>query len=1418
MISCYQNTKIIFKNICKMGSSYGCTFTFSIMLCYLVFFLVACSKSNVSLTGAVKGNLELSIVDNQNETARSVKTVKSVTGGSLEIDFGYLPLDLIKDVKILVKNNGGYIVENISTTSLPDDNAINFKNMHYPGSGGTCETSLEIGQECFLVFEFAPTTSGEWHQRFLLNYKDGFSESFDQIKLKGVAGTKPELSIAADEDLDLGLAVVGDKLNYVFHLVNTGSLPALNFSVVEKRLGEINYKGGKFPGDGGSCTSTLQGKSSCSIVLEFNPISDKSHSFTLSFMYNDFEDTKVYNATFLSRSVDVKAEINFDKILSIDFGKHTLEKKEIRTVTVVNTGYVNAKDFVFKFDNDNFVLSNNRCPVSLMAGARCEIDLQYFPHTTGAHSGSLEIEYFNGKTIVNGQTLLLKGKGILPAIINTKINNVVSNQHDFGLIGQNDSVEVLIIATNQGEYKASSLLLSNLQEPFSISQNTCQEELAVGASCNIKLIFHPTAVGTFHEQLGINYHNGTSVVTNDLIFAGTSEAFGVIKFQNLSTFNPYVMFGNVIVGDSIDKSVTIKNIGVVAATNIVLPSLPGALVYKMDTCSSSPFSLNADESCSFTITYSPIITSEIDAQNLLITYDTAGRSLSKSFSITGLAKNAAQILFVDGPEPYTEISDLNFEKVSVGYDKYLPIRLYNAGEFDAVDISPKINTGTKFFINGILPTMNGQMIEGTCEPQSETDPDRMKIFNIPAGGSCYIFIKFTATELGEFSESLQLSYNNGSATQKVDSLILKGEGAELAHLSFTPDQDKPYIKMPDTATGGGVGYVDMELKNDGQYKLTNLLWGGLSGQFNFDTNKTTCLNELEVGETCVLSVSFAPSSLGSSSDSGYIKYYDGYQNISLTVRFLGEGVKPANLYISSPSGSTPYNLGDAAVDSERIVTIKFTNKGARYAHIKSLTLDNANFVQVLSSDSCVADYLVNTSQSCYLRFSITPTPAMISTKPQANVSLQYNNGLTDISISFKFYIFVLAPTSVHKGWTRVNAVGDVVDINNLKKANKFIKLQWEEMIPKAGYIISSYQVFRKNLSTEEFNYDLPLAVGLDKTQRIFIDSNVESGKKYYYQVLPVISGGVSKVGESFSVIDVIAPPPNMAFIHRWMANKEICSKLGSISEKDNGYICDYLGIGSVYGRFDMDKHLLVDIFEIGVQGNSKAGQLARNNLTQNAAWNICLQMKENIFGTEKTKRLITKKEQTISSLWNVNDLSGLTINEVERGVLGSENCNGSSSTIENNDSNSKCVSLFGIYNMAGNVMEWTSERLINGVGASLANQKLNPDIYDLDGISFLNHLTGNSTKDNCYNYVVGMPMKFDQGVCTNGNVLSSAIDVSSGITDDYFWGPSFFQVSLAGAVTGGASSSSMYSGVATTAWVDATTFTAGARCVIEIAP
>jgi|GEM_PF-821943 len=111
-----------------------------------------------------------------------------------------------------------------------------------------------------------------------------------------------------------------------------------------------------------------------------------------------------------------------------------------------------------------------------------------------------------------------------------------------------------------------------------------------------------------------------------------------------------------------------------------------------------------------------------------------------------------------------------------------------------------------------------------------------------------------------------------------------------------------------------------------------------------------------------------------------------------------------------------------------------------------------------------------------------------------------------------------------------------------------------------------------------------------------LNDDVERARVYYYKIVPLFNGTPLTWSNTENMLKVTLPPPNMALVHRKMANRTICNEMNKTVDLTPGkhYTCSYnglgasglsfpweVGTGSGKTVYDIGGDLLVDRFELG---------------------------------------------------------------------------------------------------------------------------------------------------------------------------------------------------------------------------------------------
>ncbi len=94
------------------------------------------------------------------------------------------------------------------------------------------------------------------------------------------------LSISEIDPYDYGSLAVGGSSDHTFTVTNIGVASATSFT--QGSFGShFNWKGGSFPGTGGTCAGSLAGSANCTVVVTYSPVAGGLLTDTIQINYND---------------------------------------------------------------------------------------------------------------------------------------------------------------------------------------------------------------------------------------------------------------------------------------------------------------------------------------------------------------------------------------------------------------------------------------------------------------------------------------------------------------------------------------------------------------------------------------------------------------------------------------------------------------------------------------------------------------------------------------------------------------------------------------------------------------------------------------------------------------------------------------------------------------------------------------------------------------------------------------------------------------------------------------------------------------------------------------------------------------------------------------------------------------------------
>ena len=178
-----------------------------------------------------------------------------------------------------VTNSGGSTASAIAPVALIAP--YSFAGGAYPGTGGTCTTTLASTATCTMVVRFSPTTTGALNANLRLNYNDSVAAQNATRAMTGTGTGAPiaDLQFASGTLGSFANVVVGGYSSLTLTLHNNGAANAT--AIVVSGLGT-----GPFFRTGGTCGVTLAASASCTIALRYEPLVNGNHAAPLAIGYS----------------------------------------------------------------------------------------------------------------------------------------------------------------------------------------------------------------------------------------------------------------------------------------------------------------------------------------------------------------------------------------------------------------------------------------------------------------------------------------------------------------------------------------------------------------------------------------------------------------------------------------------------------------------------------------------------------------------------------------------------------------------------------------------------------------------------------------------------------------------------------------------------------------------------------------------------------------------------------------------------------------------------------------------------------------------------------------------------------------------------------------------------------------------------
>lgn len=864
-------------------------------------------------------------------------------------DFGNKFVGSSTDLRIRISNTGRVVAENINVNNL--GLPFSMKGGSYPGAGGTCSSSLSPGETCDMYVNYSPTGNGEHLQNITLTYLNTGRVETNTLRLMAWGFYQAQLTVSDSSGYNFGTVASGISHDKIFTITHSGgdvsasSLNVLNLS------SPFNYKGGNFPGTGGTCTRTLTKETgSCTVVISLSTASSGTWNNTIAFSYFNGTNTITLNRP-LSAITRQKALVSFSPSGTHNFGVISLNSSvpQIFTVTYLsgelpasNFGFTPLSGF-FTYTGGSYPGTSGTCGTSLSSGS-CTISLSYAPTSNGIHTLNTNFTYSDAATTL-----------ITPLTLQGKTEGKITNTSGaFGNVVNGMSKDITVTISSSAGNNITGLTLSSISSPYSFkggtfpgSGGTCSGTLNASSSCTIILTFSPVVEGTQNGTLTLLYNGGINTQSLNIPLTGTSTPAANITISSTN-------FGSTSVNSAKEMAVTITNSSTISPSSATW-NFPTGFGFKNGSFPGTGGNCWAS-SCTVVLVFTPTVAATYSG-TLSLNYNDG----------TGNIKTATATLAGTGT-PTDDLFLSRFDTVSFS-------SLYVGNTFDVSFILSHGGGTTPALITSktLANTTDYSIINDTC-PASLNN-----------GASCTFTVRFTPQSAGTKASSFSVNFDNG--VSKTVTRLITGSGVNPALLTPSPVS----LSFGSRATDATYD-LNLTISHSGSANATSFT-RTITGA-GFTKVADTCSTTLGSNNTCNITIRFSPTTAINYSGNLAFSYYNGFKTVTTNIALTGIGEPTAVLSYSSSS----YDFGKIIQTQTSTQTITVTHSGPVPATNISISTLSAPYSFKGGSYPGTGGTCTDTlsTGSCSMVIDFSPTTTGIKDQ---TLTLSYDNGSTTRTIN-----------------------------------------------------------------------------------------------------------------------------------------------------------------------------------------------------------------------------------------------------------------------------------------------------------------------------------------------------------------------------------------------------------------------------------
>jgi hypothetical protein len=405
----------------------------------------------------------------------------------------------------------------------------------FPGTNGSCAADQLPTSDCNLDIEFHADAPGVYLDNLIATYalkSDPSKTKTKKIPLRGerlADNLNPIILTPVSGGTQMNFQTDDAPVSAQLNQLN----PNTEDVIVTYRFAKgdnFRFRGGSFPGTGGTCASEQLPNNSCALDIEFHASAVGRYTDELIATYalkSNPTVTKVVRMPLVGeKTAPTSSSLSVRPIgggTSVNFGSAPVNSP-VRSdrIVVENTGLTDQELTIALLGGAPFSMNHN-CPATLPPATACSINVDYASTQVGTHNDIVRVTH-KRPTSSTASVINVPVTGTTTAAPmrpgQLVIDGASTGNIDFGTVDSGSVNSRLVEVRNIGEMPVNLSSYNINGEAFSFnggtypgSRGTCGQIILPG-SCTIDFSFRPVAEGTYAGSSALVPNSGSTLNIN----------------------------------------------------------------------------------------------------------------------------------------------------------------------------------------------------------------------------------------------------------------------------------------------------------------------------------------------------------------------------------------------------------------------------------------------------------------------------------------------------------------------------------------------------------------------------------------------------------------------------------------------------------------------------------------------------------------------------------------------------------------------------------------------------------------------------------------------------------------------------------------------------------------------------------------